>query len=168
MDRRVAFVALGLTVAGIAVATYLTIAHYTTSAVLACSDKGFVNCAQVTTSQWSEIAGIPVALLGLAYFVAMVPLNLPAAWRSPDPRIHQARLALAVVGMAFVLWLVYAEFVLIRAICLYCTVVHVLTFALFVLVVLTWNQVRQGPLPRRAGGGATGARGRPARSRPRR
>ena len=34
------------------------------------------------------------------------------------------------------LWLVYAELFIIRAICLWCTVVHVLTFTLFVLVAL--------------------------------
>lgn len=168
MDRRVPLVALGLSVAGLAVAIYLTIAHYTTAAVLACSDSGLVNCAQVTTSQWSRIAGVPVAVLGLAYFVAMVPLNLPAAWRSGDRRIHQARLVMAAAGMGFVLWLVYAEFLLIHAICLWCTVVHVLTFALFVLVVLTWNQPRQAPAARRGAGGATGAPGRPARSSRRR
>ncbi len=38
--------------------------------------------------------------------------------------------------MAFVLWLVYAELFVIDAICLWCTVVHVVAFALFVIVVL--------------------------------
>ena len=38
--------------------------------------------------------------------------------------------------MVFVLWLVYAELFVIRAICLWCTVVHVLAFVLFVIVVM--------------------------------
>src|SRR6266567_589486 len=59
-----------LSVFGLGVSVYLTIAHYTTSAVLACSDKGFVNCAKVTTSAESVVLGIfPVAVLGLAFYV---------------------------------------------------------------------------------------------------
>jgi uncharacterized membrane protein len=43
-----------------------------------------------------------------------------------------------VAGIGFVLWLVYAELVLVGAICIWCTVAHVLAFALFVVVVMTW------------------------------
>jgi uncharacterized membrane protein len=46
------------------------------------------------------------------------------------------RLVLAVAGVLFVLWLVFAELFVIRAICLWCSVMHVLTFALFVLIAL--------------------------------
>ncbi len=150
MDRRtvVPAVGLALSLAGLGVAIYLTIAHYTSPTVLACSDKGVVNCASVTTSAESSIAGIPVAVLGLLFFVAMTVLNLPAAWRSTDRRVHLARMGLAVVGMLMVLWLVYAELFLIGAICLYCTIVHVLTFALFVLAVVTWNEVSAQPVRR--------------------
>ena len=40
------------------------------------------------------------------------------------------------IGMAFVLWLVFAELVLVGAICVWCTTMHILTFALFVLIVV--------------------------------
>jgi len=126
---------LALSVAGLAVSTYLTVAHYTSPSVLACSGSGIVDCAKVTTSSESVIAGIPVAVLGLVFFAAMVGLNLPAAWRSTSPAIWRTRLALATVGMVMVLWLVYAELFRIGSICIYCTAVHLLTFGLFVLVV---------------------------------
>ncbi|MHB2029272.1 MAG: vitamin K epoxide reductase family protein, partial [Acidimicrobiales bacterium] len=45
------------------------------------------------------------------------------------------RFLLAIIGMCFVLWLVYAEVIIIGSICLYCTGVHVTTFLL--LIVLT-------------------------------
>ena len=79
--------------------------------------------------------GIPIAVLGMAWFMAMVALNLPAAWRSGAPAVTIARLGLAVGGMGFALYLVSAELLSINAICLWCSLVHVLTFALFVLVV---------------------------------
>ena len=74
-----------------------------------------------------------MAVLGLAYFVGMVPLQLPAAWRSADPRIRWGRLGYAAAGILFVFYLVYAEAIIIKAICLWCTAVHGLTLLLFVL-----------------------------------
>jgi uncharacterized membrane protein len=125
-----------LAIAGTAVAAYLTIAHYTSPDVLACSSTGVIDCERVTTSAQSEVLGIPVALLGLLWFVAMVGLCSPWAWRSPARWISIARQAAVWSGMGFVLWLVYAELFVIDAICLWCTAAHVLAFALFVIVVL--------------------------------
>jgi uncharacterized membrane protein len=73
----------------------------------------------------------------------MCALCSPWAWRSAAPWIRTARLAGAVAGMAFVLWLVYAELFAIRAICLWCTVVHVLAFALFVIVVMYGSETAE-------------------------
>ena len=126
----------GVTLAGVAVATYLTIAHYTTPDVLACSDSGFVNCATVTTSAQSTFVGIPVAVLGLGWYVAMAVLCAPAAWRSSSLALARARVGLSALGVGFVLWLVYAELFVIRALCIWCTVVHVLAFALFATIAL--------------------------------
>lgn len=124
-------VTLVLTLAGLGVAIYLTVAHYDTSVTLACSSNGAINCEKVTTSAESEVFGIPVAVLGLAYFVFMLPWHLPAAWRSADPRVRYGRLAYCLAGIGFVCYLVYAEVVVIKAICLWCTAVHVITFLIF-------------------------------------
>ena len=125
-----------LALAGTAVAAYLTIVHYTSPKLLACSASGLVNCEQVTSSRESMFLGIPVALLGLLWFGAMSVLCSPRAWRSDSRRLELARIGGVVAGIAFVLWLVYAELFLIGAICLWCTVVHVIAFALFCIVLL--------------------------------
>jgi uncharacterized membrane protein len=125
-----------VSVAGLGVSIYLTIAHYTTTAILACPENATVNCEKVTTSAQSEVLGIPVAVLGLAYYLVMPLLNLPAAWRSTNPWVHRLRLLAAAGGIGFVAWLVYAELFIIEAICLWCTSVHVLTLLMFCLVAL--------------------------------
>lgn len=127
---------LVLAVAGLAVSVYLTAAHYTASVVLACPNSGTVNCERVTTSPQSELLGIPVAVLGLAFFALMAGLTTPAAWRSPVRAVRAARVLGAVAGIAFVLYLVYTELFTLDAICLWCTAVHVLTFGLFVVTAL--------------------------------
>src|SRR3954447_16208442 len=93
VDRRlvqpwVPLASLALAVAGLGVSLYLTIEHFTASSTLACPDTGALNCVKVTTSEQSAIAGIPVAVLGLVYFLVMVAATLPALWRSPVPQIR--------------------------------------------------------------------------------
>ncbi|MEP7023491.1 MAG: vitamin K epoxide reductase family protein [Actinomycetota bacterium] len=136
--RWLQYSALLLSVAGLGVSIYLTIAHYTSSAILACSESGLVNCSKVTTSPESNVFGIfPVAVLGLAFFVFMVAVNSPWAWRSRQPLIPMARLASVLIGIVFVLYLIYTELFTLNAICLYCTAVHVITFLLFGLVMFS-------------------------------
>jgi len=124
-----------LSLAGLGVSIYLTIAHFTDKPLAGCSESGLVNCTKVTTSPQSYVFGIPVAVLGLAFFVAAVALMSPWAWRSARREVALIRLASLVVGMAFVLYLLYAELLIIGSICLYCTSVHAITFLLFVLTI---------------------------------
>jgi len=124
-----------LSICGLGVATYLTITHYDTHVALVCADNGAINCEKVTTSPQSVVFGIPVAVLGLAFFLPMIAICLPAAWRSADRRIHLARLILSVTGVGMIIYLIIAELFIIKAICLWCTSVHVITFILFVIIV---------------------------------
>jgi uncharacterized membrane protein len=133
---RWALIAAPLTAAaGLAVSIYLTIAHYTTTVTLACPQSATINCEKVTTSAQSQFLGMPVAVLGAAFYLIMVLLCLPAAWRR-DRRgvLRHIRLLAALGGVGFVAWLVYAELFVIDAICLWCTSVHVLTLLLFGIV----------------------------------
>jgi len=131
MPRWPGLVGTVLSVLGLGVAGYLTYEHFTSSSTLACSDNGVVNCLKVTTSSYSEVAGVPVAVLGLVFFAVMLVLQLPPMWRRPEPVIRWGRLAWAVVGLGTVLYLLFAELFEIDAICLWCTSVHVLTLVLF-------------------------------------
>lgn len=141
VPRWVAPVTTAMALAATAVAVYLTIAHYADPDLLVCSETSTVSCSSVTSSDQSLLFGIPVALLGLIWAVGVTILCLPVAWRAASRRVHQARLVAVVGGMAFVLWLIYAELIIVGAICLWCTVVHVLAFGLFVIVVMNGRDV---------------------------
>lgn len=125
-----------LAIAGVGIAAYLTVAHYTSPTVLACSGNGLINCEQVTTSRQSVLFGVPVALAGLFYFAGMAVLCSPQAWRARSEAVRVLRLVGVWSSMAMVAWLVYAELHLIHAICLWCTFAHIVAFILFGLVVL--------------------------------
>jgi uncharacterized membrane protein len=125
---------LALSLVAVGLTTYLTVTHYADPTALACPDTGIVNCTAVTTSSWSEIVGVPVALIGLLWAVAITVLNSPWAWHASVRWLNTARLALAAAGAVMVLYLIYVELFRVDAICLWCTGVHVTTIALFGVV----------------------------------
>lgn len=128
-----------LALIGLGLSAYLTYAHYNTSVVLSCPASTHINCLKVTTSSQSEIFGhIPVAITGLAYYVVMVALVSPWAWRASNVWIARLRNAGAVAGLGMVCYLVFVEAVQLKAICLYCTGVHAVTFALFLAILAAY------------------------------
>jgi uncharacterized membrane protein len=129
--------AFALSIIGFGISMYLTIDHFT-GVLPICSSKGFVNCTLVTTSKYSYILGVPVSLLGLLFFTAMVGINWPPLWRVRAPWVSVVRLALVASGICFVLYLLAAELFSIKAICLWCTGVHVTTLLLFILIVASF------------------------------
>jgi uncharacterized membrane protein len=80
------------------------------------------------------VAGIPVPVFGIVFFLVLGALCWPAAWRSSQTRIHMLRLVVATVGIFTVLYLISTELFTVKKICLWCTGVHIVTFALFVIV----------------------------------
>jgi len=132
----VQWTSLVLSLAGLGMSIYMTIAHYTSTNILVCSNKGYIDCAKVTTSPESMVFNVfPVAVLGLAFYVFMTAVNTPWAWRSGIAAIWWARLAGIITGIGFVLYLIYAEVIQIGNLCLDCTTVHIITFLLFVLLI---------------------------------
>jgi len=144
---------LVLAVLGLAISAYETYAHYNGSHLLGCPAKGggTFDCTAVITSSQSMVFNIfPVAVLGLAFYVFAVVIFSPWAWRFTDRAIRLGRrtfritsrgvdvlrLGSIIVGMGFVMYLIYAEFQ-INAICEYCTGVHIVTFLLFCITVVS-------------------------------
>jgi uncharacterized membrane protein len=114
-------------VLGLAISLYLSVVHYANGIVsLACAIGGLVNCEQVTSSAESMIGPLPVAVLGVFWFAIYLTLALGGSKSS-------YRLAWAAAGLAFVFYLVYAELFAIGAVCLWCTAVHVVVVALFLI-----------------------------------
>jgi uncharacterized membrane protein len=150
---------LVLSLTGLAISAYLTLEHFTTPTVLACPDTGIVSCQKVTSSAQSTLLGIPVALLGLLFFAAMTALTVPRAWADHREEIRKLRVAAAVTGVLFVVYLIWVELFVVDAICLWCTAVHAVAIALFSVIVLG---VTAAPPPRTksVGGRGVGTGGR--------
>jgi uncharacterized membrane protein len=128
------FTTLVLAVLGLADSAYQVYTHYSGTGLLGCSATGD-SCVAVQTSSYAYIFGIPVAVFGLAFYVFMVAACSPWAWRAKLPAVRLVRLASVIVGILFVLYLVYREVISLGKICAYCTSVHIITFILFALIV---------------------------------
>lgn len=136
MSDRVLRLAVGLVaLAGTAVAGYLTYVHYRPAALI-CTGGG--GCEAVQESEYAELAGIPVAVLGLAAYVVVLAL---VAWDSDLARTLAAAIALSAVG--FAAYLVAVQAFAIEAWCVWC-LVNDLAVVPALAVLTVWRVVRSG------------------------
>jgi len=140
----IAVTSLALSVLAVGLTAYLTVTHYTDPTALACPDTGIVNCTAVTTSSWSVLFGVPVALLGLLWAAGMATVNSPWAWRSRVQWLAPLRTVMATAGAAMVLYLVYIELFRVDAICLWCTGVHLTAIGLFGVILAARASLSSG------------------------
>ncbi len=121
MTLRVAMAALAL--AGIAIAGYLTWVHYAELEPICVGGGGA--CERVQTSPYAELAGIPVAVLGLlSYVTVLASLVIPGA----AGRMLAAFVSLT--GFGFSAWLTYVELEKLDAVCQWCVASAVVMTAL--------------------------------------
>ena len=111
-DRALRLLAALVALAGIAVAGYLTWARYGGDTVV-CPIGG--GCETVQSSEYAELAGAPVAALGLGAYVVMLGL---LAWDTVVARLAAA--AIALTGLLFSLYLLVVQLFVIDAICIWC------------------------------------------------
>ena len=104
--------AIGVALAGLGIATYLTVVHYSGGEPVCAVAHG---CATVQQSDYAALAGVPVALLGLLGYVAIL---VALARDGEGWRTASAFLALA--GLGFSVWLTYVEIGVLQAICIWC------------------------------------------------
>ena len=113
MSARLHRVMLVLSIIGLGIAIYLTYVHYSGIQPV-CTAGG--SCIKVQTSQWSKLVGVPVALIGLIGYVAIV-----ASLLAPDGEETQlATLGLTLIGFGFSAYLTYRELFSIHAVCEWC------------------------------------------------
>ena len=113
MSTRLRRVMLVLGVIGLGIAIYLTYVHYSGIQPI-CTAGG--SCIKVQTSQWAKLDGVPVSLMGLIGYVAIL-----ASLLAPDGEETQlATIGLTLVGFGFSAYLTYRELFSIHAVCEWC------------------------------------------------
>lgn len=97
-------------------ATYLTVQHYLNTVPPCSATQG---CERVLTSQYATLAGIPIALGGVLYYLAVLFLALWYLIQRPNER-PRLMFPLTTIGFLVSLVLMYLQFGVLKALCLYC------------------------------------------------
>jgi uncharacterized membrane protein/thiol-disulfide isomerase/thioredoxin len=123
-----------LAILGLGVAGYMAYIEITHVAAV-CGPVG--ECNVVQTSQYATIAGIPVAVLGLIFYFAVLVLwavqrSTAGKWARPAAL---ALLGMAVFGVLFSIYLTLLEIFVIHAVCMWCLSSALITTLIMVVVV---------------------------------
>jgi uncharacterized membrane protein len=134
MDKRLRQYMIGLAILGLLVSVYMTIYKVTNNEAM-CIGSGA--CSAVNASRYSEVNGIPVALIGVGGYAAILAL----LFLEPRNAFLQengimALFAVTLVGFLFTLYLIYAEIFFIKALCPFCLASQIVMTIIFILSVV--------------------------------
>ena len=131
MDYKLRVTSFVLAVLGLLDSIYLVWVKFSGRYAL-CGPIG--NCESVNTSQYSEVFGIPIALLGAGAYLIMIILlmleSLGSIWKEYGPLIV---FGLNLIGVLYSIYLTYIEIAVLKAICPYCVISAVILVVILVL-----------------------------------
>ena len=134
MDKRVSQLTIGLVILGLLVSVYMTIFKITSNENMCVGSK---DCSIVNASRYSEINKIPVAVIGVGGYAALLAI----LWLERRPGFIKQNgtmifFALSLIGFFFTLYLIFVEIVLIKAYCPFCITSQVAMTLIFILSVI--------------------------------
>jgi vitamin-K-epoxide reductase (warfarin-sensitive) len=134
---RILFILIAiLSLAGLAISGVSLQRHYAKSSSDFCDFSQQFNCDIVNRSEYSELAGIPVAAIGVAGYAVLFFLS--TLWKS-RPETPARLLVAASVGLVFALYLTYVEAHDLKTWCILCLGSQALIFLITALAALTWT-----------------------------
>ncbi|KKS01475.1 MAG: hypothetical protein UU54_C0004G0023 [Candidatus Yanofskybacteria bacterium GW2011_GWA2_41_22] len=125
----VIFALIAVSLIGLADSSYLAAKHYLGSPIN-CSI--FNGCEVVTTSPYSVILGVPVALFGVLYYFSFLLLTI-LYLDSKNEKTLEFAARFSIVGVAASIWFLFLQIFIIKALCLYCLISTTTSATLFVL-----------------------------------
>ena len=131
MDGKLRRASILLAFLGLLDSIYLVWVKYTGAYAL-CGPIG--NCESVNTSQYSEIFGIPISLLGAGAYAIMIVLllleNRSQIWAEFSSLIV---FGISLIGVLYSIYLTYIEVVVLKEICPYCVISAIILVILLLL-----------------------------------
>jgi uncharacterized membrane protein len=134
-----------LDVVGLAIASYLSVVELG-GGVPVCGPIG--GCEEVARSEYSRIAGVPVAVYGVGLSIILLTFAI-AWWKTDYYGLLLAHYGLSLAGVLFEAYFLYLQIFVIEAVCVWCTSYGLSLILRFVIAFIVW--LRQPP-PERATG----------------
>lgn len=134
MDKWFYRISIVLTIIGLLVSIYMTIYKLTDNNAM-CLGSG--DCSTVNASRYAEVNGIPVAVLGiLGYAAILATLYFETRTGFFKQNGTLMIFGMALTGFLFTLWLIYAEIFLINALCPFCITSQTAMTLIFILSII--------------------------------
>lgn len=128
---------LVLSLLGLADSTYLSLEHY--SGIPPACGGIFSDCGAVLTSSYSEIFGVPLALLGVFHYTLLSLLLFLTIFQKKEVLKKYIFLQTA-MGIMFSGYLVWLQLGVLNAICIYCMASALISTAIFLLIVFSFER----------------------------
>ena len=147
VDRRALGMALIFSASGIGVAAYVLALHAANAGNPKqglCTFTDTISCDKVLSSPYADIAGIPVALIGLVGFAALFGLAAACLFvpRWGPRRMPTLLVLVAGLGLCFELGMTGVEGFVIQALCPYCLAALALITGTFLAALWVWRYAR--------------------------
>lgn len=134
MDKWLYRALIALVIVGLLVSIYMTIYKVTSNDSM-CLGSG--DCSTVNASIYSEVNGIPVAVIGILGYVAILGVLIYEK-RTPFFKENGTLMifGMALTGFLFTVWLIYVEVALLKALCPFCLTSQVSMTLIFIMSVI--------------------------------
>jgi len=133
-----------LDVVGLAVATYLSVVELGGGVPVCGPIKG---CEEVARSEYSRIAGVPVAVFGVALSLILLSCAI-SWWRTNLYGLLLAHYGLSLLGVVFEAYFMYLQIAVIGAVCIWCTTYGLSLVLRFVIALAVWMRQPQSATSR--------------------
>ncbi len=144
-QKKLALTILIFSILGVFVSAYATYQHYRPSGRSFCNLNNVVSCDIVNKSKYSEIAGIPVAIIGIIGYLVLAGLAGMLLTRRKE---HMGRPALVILSggaLLFSFYLTFVEFFWLGALCLLCITSQIIILLIFITSLMLWRTSSKSP-----------------------
>jgi uncharacterized membrane protein len=134
MEKWLYRASIALVVIGLVVSVYMTIYKFSGNDGM-CLGSG--QCAEVNASIFSEVNGVPVAVVGIIGYAAILAVHLLEK-RNAFLRENATLFifGMSLTGFIFTVWLVYVEIAIIKALCPFCVTSQVAMTLIFIIAIV--------------------------------
>jgi len=133
-NNRLRQITIALTILGLLVSIYMTIYKLIPDSNMCIGSGG---CETVNASKYSEVNGIPVAVVGAIGYATLLGI----LWLERKPGFFKDNgsmifFGISLIGFFFTVWLIYVEIALIKAYCPFCITSQITMTLIFILSVV--------------------------------
>lgn len=142
-----------LSIIALIISVYLVYLHYTPTTTSFCNISETINCDIVNKSTYAEILGIPVALAGTVTFLMILILaqalqknkRYTVLNKEITPKtLYNLLIILLTLSLLLSIYLLYIEFFVLYALCLFCVILDILILEMFIIAINAQGGDRNG------------------------